>query len=430
MKIVGVPKTIDNDVSGTVTTFGFDTAVNTAIEAIDKLHTTAESHDRVMVMEVMGRDAGFIALHSGVAGTRGRDPHPRDPVRHRARCARRSWRATRTAGTSPSWWWPRGRIPGAATTHTMGASMPGEARRIGGVAELIGARDPAAHRQGSAVAGARPSAARRAAHRLRPAAGDPLRRRRGARRSPTEKWGHMVALQTPHIVTVPIVDVPARDEARGRRRTTWCRRPGRRGSASATEGRRAGRFAHGALAALTHGHGDDRAMTVVGRGCPPCGTESPRVDRQVSELFVVKLLVRKRTCMHGSGMLDRWHLPCLTRTVDARMSARRWRDPMSLRTAFLSTRLHGRPGRRRACPEGRRRRAEGVSSAAGHVPDLAGQGAAQAAAGAHGLPARRSAIGRPTAASSSATITLRRPTRARRRTSPSSSKFGDDRKKP
>src|SRR5215216_6036171 len=69
MKIVCVPKTIDNDVSGTVTTFGFDTAVNTALEAIDKLHTTAESHDRVLVMEVMGRHAGFIALNSGLAGT-------------------------------------------------------------------------------------------------------------------------------------------------------------------------------------------------------------------------------------------------------------------------------------------------------------------------------------------------------------------------
>ena len=69
LKIVGVPKTIDNDVSCTVSTFGFDTAVNTAIEAIDKLHTTAESHDRVIVMEVMGRHAGFIALHAGVAGT-------------------------------------------------------------------------------------------------------------------------------------------------------------------------------------------------------------------------------------------------------------------------------------------------------------------------------------------------------------------------
>src|SRR5437867_4887380 len=69
MKIGGVPKTIDNDVSGTVTTFGFDTAVNTALEAIDRLHTTAESHDRVIVMEVMRRDTGFIALHSGLAGT-------------------------------------------------------------------------------------------------------------------------------------------------------------------------------------------------------------------------------------------------------------------------------------------------------------------------------------------------------------------------
>src|SRR5918998_1621192 len=60
MKIVCVPKTIDNDVAGTITTFGFDTAVNTALDAIDKLHTTAESHDRVIVLEVMGRHAGFI----------------------------------------------------------------------------------------------------------------------------------------------------------------------------------------------------------------------------------------------------------------------------------------------------------------------------------------------------------------------------------
>ena len=69
VKIVAVPKTIDNDVSCTITSFGFDTAVSTAIDAIDKLHTTAESHDRVIVLEVMGRDAGFIALYSGLAGT-------------------------------------------------------------------------------------------------------------------------------------------------------------------------------------------------------------------------------------------------------------------------------------------------------------------------------------------------------------------------
>jgi phosphofructokinase-like protein len=66
--LVGVPKTIDNDLSGTDTTFGFDTAVSIATEAIDRLHSTAESHDRVIVCEVMGRHAGWIALHSGMAG--------------------------------------------------------------------------------------------------------------------------------------------------------------------------------------------------------------------------------------------------------------------------------------------------------------------------------------------------------------------------
>jgi len=67
VNVVGVPKTIDNDLSGTDFTFGFDTAVNIAMEAIDRLHTTAESHHRVIIVEVMGRHAGWIALHSGLA---------------------------------------------------------------------------------------------------------------------------------------------------------------------------------------------------------------------------------------------------------------------------------------------------------------------------------------------------------------------------
>lgn len=66
--VIGVPKTIDNDIGGTEVTFGFDTALCTATDAIDKLHSTAESHHRVMVLELMGRDAGFITLHAGVAG--------------------------------------------------------------------------------------------------------------------------------------------------------------------------------------------------------------------------------------------------------------------------------------------------------------------------------------------------------------------------
>ncbi|UBU16807.1 6-phosphofructokinase [Nonomuraea gerenzanensis] len=68
VNVVGVPKTIDNDLSGTDYTFGFDTAVNIAMEAIDRLHTTAESHHRALICEVMGRHAGWIALHAGMAG--------------------------------------------------------------------------------------------------------------------------------------------------------------------------------------------------------------------------------------------------------------------------------------------------------------------------------------------------------------------------
>jgi 6-phosphofructokinase 1 len=68
VNLIGVPKTIDNDLSGTDLTFGFDTAVQIATEAIDRLHSTAESHNRVIVCEVMGRNAGWIAVHSGIAG--------------------------------------------------------------------------------------------------------------------------------------------------------------------------------------------------------------------------------------------------------------------------------------------------------------------------------------------------------------------------
>lgn len=68
VNVIGIPKTIDNDIYGTDYTFGFDTAVNIATEAIDRLHTTAESHHRVMILEVMGRNAGWIAVYSGIAG--------------------------------------------------------------------------------------------------------------------------------------------------------------------------------------------------------------------------------------------------------------------------------------------------------------------------------------------------------------------------
>ena len=111
LPVVGVPKTIDNDIDATELTFGFDTAVQIATEAIDRLHTTAESHDRVIVVEVMGRHVGHIATWAGIAGGAtmiARSPRSRSTS---TRCARRSCAATRGAATRRSSSWPRARSP-------------------------------------------------------------------------------------------------------------------------------------------------------------------------------------------------------------------------------------------------------------------------------------------------------------------------------
>ena len=202
MKIVGVPKTIDNDVSGTITTFGFDTAVNTAMEAIDKLHTTAESHDRVMVMEVMGRDAGFIALHSGVAGTADvilipEIPYDIEKVCEKIDARDRAGRHFSIVVVA------EGAFPKGGTTSTLGESLPGEARRIGGLCEPIAreiqARTGKETRSlvlGHLQRGGMPTGYDRLlATRFGGAA---------VRAVADEKWSHMVALQSPHIVTIPI----------------------------------------------------------------------------------------------------------------------------------------------------------------------------------------------------------------------------------
>jgi len=86
--IVGVPKTIDNDLEGTLFTFGFDSAVSCATDALDRLHTTAESHNRVMVLEVMGRYAGWIALYAGVAGGADVILIPEIPFNYESICAK------------------------------------------------------------------------------------------------------------------------------------------------------------------------------------------------------------------------------------------------------------------------------------------------------------------------------------------------------
>src|SRR3954469_21175843 len=204
MKIVGVPKTIDNDVSCTITTFGFDTAVNTAIEAIDKLHTTAESHDRVMVLEVMGRSTGFIALHSGVASSADVILIPEIPYDIEKVCEKIMSRDAHGRHFSIVVV-AEGAYPTGGAMHTMGASMPGEARRIGGVAEQIGRE--IGHITGKEVRSLVLGHLQRGGQ---PTGYDRLLATRfggaAVRAIADGKWGHMVALQTPHIVTVPIAE--------------------------------------------------------------------------------------------------------------------------------------------------------------------------------------------------------------------------------
>ena len=202
MRIVSVPKTIDNDIGYTITTFGFDTAVTTALDAIDKLHTTAESHDRVMVLEVMGRHAGFIALHAGVAGSADVILIPEIPydldkvcqkIMNRDRAGRHFSIVVVAEGAH-------------AQTGDEPSDTPGS--RVGGVAEGVARAIEAktgkecralvlGHLQRGGV----------------PTGYDRLlasRFGRAAVRAIEEKqWGHMVALQSPHIVTVPVAEVLA-----------------------------------------------------------------------------------------------------------------------------------------------------------------------------------------------------------------------------
>ena len=201
-RVVCVPKTIDNDVSGTITTFGFDTAVTTAMEAIDKLHTTAESHDRVIVMEVMGRHAGFIALHSGVAGAAHAILIPEIPYDIDRLCAaimEREKRGRHFDIVVAA----EGAFPKGGEQSVLGSTLPGQAQRVGGIAERLA--DQIQAKTGkecrSLVLG----------HLQRggmPTGYDRLLATRfgGAAVQAVEdgKWGQMVALQSPHIVTIPI----------------------------------------------------------------------------------------------------------------------------------------------------------------------------------------------------------------------------------
>ena len=205
MRIVCVPKTIDNDVSGTITTFGFDTAVNTALEAIDKLHTTAESHDRVIVLEVMGRHAGFIALHAGLAGTADVILIPEIPYGIEKVCEKITSRG-RAGRHFSIVVIAEGAYPAGEGPAIRGKSMPGQAIRIGGVAERLADEIEDLTKKecrslilGHLQRGGQPTSYDRLlAVRFGGAA---------VRAVAEEKWDHMIALQSPHIVTVPLDDV-------------------------------------------------------------------------------------------------------------------------------------------------------------------------------------------------------------------------------
>lgn len=136
LPIVGVPKTIDNDVFGTEQTFGFDSAVSTATEAIDKLHSTAESHDRVMVIELMGRNTGWIALHSGISATADVILIPEIPFDIDKVCDKICLRESRGRRFSVVVV-AEGTVPKGGTQVLVADRKPGSAERLGGIGSQV-----------------------------------------------------------------------------------------------------------------------------------------------------------------------------------------------------------------------------------------------------------------------------------------------------
>lgn len=214
--VVGVPKTIDNDLSATELTFGFDTAVSIATEAIDRLHTTAESHHRVMVLEVMGRDAGFIALHAGLAGGADVILIPEIPFTRSAVCRKVTERIRNQAFFSIIVVAEGAHEAGGEKIYTRSGDEIAQAR-LGGmgayVADFVAQSCQVETRVtvlGHLQRGGSPSAFDRV-----------LATRFGAaavRAAAEGKFGHMVTLQCGRITTVPLAEalaVPKRVDVYG-----------------------------------------------------------------------------------------------------------------------------------------------------------------------------------------------------------------------
>ncbi|MBS4021953.1 MAG: 6-phosphofructokinase [Dethiobacter sp.] len=136
--VVGIPKTIDNDLSATDITFGFDTALNTATDAIDKLHTTAESHHRIMILEVMGRNAGWIALQSGMAGGADVILIPEIAFSYESIIEKINWRRSLGKKFSIMVVAEGAPLPGGETIYQKQIADNPLLNKLGGVAEIVG----------------------------------------------------------------------------------------------------------------------------------------------------------------------------------------------------------------------------------------------------------------------------------------------------
>ena len=202
LPVVGVPKTIDNDLAATAVTFGFQTAVQTATDAIDKLHSTAESHERVMVVEVMGRNTGWIALHSGLAGSADVILIPEIPYSLEKVCEKieERYASGRNFAVLVA---AEGAVPKDGEAQLIEPAQGGKVARYGGIADKLAreiadrtGRETRALVLGHLQRGGSPTAIdRQIALRFGAAA---------VRTVAEEQFGTMVALQPPEIKAVPL----------------------------------------------------------------------------------------------------------------------------------------------------------------------------------------------------------------------------------
>lgn len=140
LRVIGVPKTIDNDLGSTMTTFGFNSAVSFATECIDRLHFTAESHRRVMVVEVMGRSAGWIALHAGIAGRADAILIPEIPYDIAAVAAHVKRKTTKGSRPYSVVVVAEGARPHGGDVVLKESATIGHVERLGGIGEIVGAQ--------------------------------------------------------------------------------------------------------------------------------------------------------------------------------------------------------------------------------------------------------------------------------------------------